>query len=153
MTMASLPKGYILIEGYPAVEDYLTLRKVSGLTPKNTAQATAAIRGSWYGVYIAEEGTPEKAIAMGRVIGDGGWYFLIADMVTLPDHQRKGIADVVLKKLLATIKERAAPGIAYVTLTADPPGKKLYEKNGFENVMPSLTGMGRLLEIPGGEEV
>jgi len=33
---------------------------------------------------------------MGRVIGDGGWYFHIVDMAVLPEHQRRGLGDAVL---------------------------------------------------------
>ncbi|WP_370260313.1 hypothetical protein [Cryobacterium sp. TMT3-29-2] len=28
---------------------------------------------------------------MGRIIGDGGWYFHIADMATLPEFQGRGL--------------------------------------------------------------
>ncbi|KAL6230966.1 hypothetical protein BDW75DRAFT_244334 [Aspergillus navahoensis] len=47
---------------------------------------------------------------MGRIISDGGWYFHIADMAVLPEHQRKGLCDVVLKELLRYIKENAPEG-------------------------------------------
>jgi GNAT superfamily N-acetyltransferase len=69
-------------------------------------------------------------------------------MATLPEHQRKGLGDVVLKKLLATIEARAAVGTAYVNLVADPPGRRLYAKNGFEECMPAGLGMGQLIKVP-----
>ncbi|TGJ78580.1 hypothetical protein E0Z10_g10180 [Xylaria hypoxylon] len=151
MAANTLPAGYILVEGYPSVEEYLNLRTTC-LSPKNAEQANAALKGSWYGVYVAEEAAPTKAVAMGRVVGDGGWYFVIADMMTLPEHQRKGLADVVLKSLLARIKSLAAKGKAYVTLGADPPGRKLYQKNGFKDTMPQVMGMGLLIESDGQEQ-
>ncbi|KAI1121526.1 hypothetical protein F5Y10DRAFT_256165 [Nemania abortiva] len=145
----ALATGYILVEGYPSPEDYLQIRAACGLSRRNVEQATTAVKGSWYGVYVAEEATPTKPIAMGRIIGDGGWYFLIADMATLPEHQRKGIADVVLKSLLARIKSHAAKGKAYITLGADPPGRKLYEKNGFKDTMPNQMGMSLQIDAGG----
>ncbi|KAI0535336.1 hypothetical protein GGR58DRAFT_446073 [Xylaria digitata] len=148
MAAHALPAGYILVEGYPSVEEYVNMRTVC-LSPKNVEQASAALKGSWYGVYVAEEVAPTKAVAMGRVLGDGGWYFLIADMMTLPEHQRKGLGDVVLKNLLARIKSLAPKGAAYVTLGADPPGRKLYEKNGFKDTMPQVMGMGLRIEGEG----
>jgi GNAT superfamily N-acetyltransferase len=54
-------------------------------------------------------------------------------MATLPQHQRKGLGNLILYTLLAHIKKTAAPG-AYVTLIGDPPGWKLYEKYGFVDV-------------------
>ena len=82
---------------------------------------------------------------MGRIIGDGGWYFHIADMAVLPDHQRKGLGDVVLKRLLEEIRVRAADGEPYVTLFADGPGRRLYAKNGFLEAAPEQMGMQMLL--------
>ncbi|KAH6630118.1 hypothetical protein B0J18DRAFT_420254, partial [Chaetomium sp. MPI-SDFR-AT-0129] len=81
-------------------------------------------------------------VAMGRVIGDGGWYFLIADMAVLPEHQRKGLGDAVLKQLLEHIRTHAPRdedengAWPYVTLFADGPGRKLYKKNGFVESLP-----------------
>ncbi len=77
---------------------------------------------------------------MGRVIGDGGWYFHVADMATLPDHQGRGLGRRVLVDLLAQIHD-AAPSGAYVTLMADAPGRRLYESMGFVETAPHSLGM------------
>ncbi|KAI0479941.1 hypothetical protein F4859DRAFT_513439 [Xylaria cf. heliscus] len=149
MASSSLAEGYILVEGYPTVEDYMHLRTASGLTPKNAEQARASIAGSWYGVYVAEAAAPTRAVAMGRIIGDGGWYFLVADMATLPEHQRKGLGNAIMTSLLAAVRARAPKGTAYVTLGADLPGRKLYAKHGFRDTMPAEMGMGLRIEAPG----
>lgn len=134
----ALSPGYQLINGVPDVEDYLRLRRDSGLTPRTPAQGEAALAGSWAFRYVtAADG---GVVAMGRIVGDGGWYFLIADMATLPQHQGNGIGSAILDELLATIRENAPAG-AYVTLTADPPGRRLYESRGFVDVAPDRTGM------------
>lgn len=145
----SLPPHYTLHDGHPSVPEYLHLRAASGLSPKTPAQGAAVVQNSWYGCYISYtplEPTSDgiataTPVAMGRVIGDGGWYFHIADMAVLPEHQRKGLGDIVLKRLLAYIKEHAAEGEQYVTLLADPPGRKLYLRNGFVDSAPVSTGM------------
>ncbi|KAL2787394.1 putative GNAT family acetyltransferase [Aspergillus keveii] len=144
-TLPSLPENYTLHAGYPPLDAYLHLRAASGLTPKTPAQGAAIPTGSWYGVYITytNPSLPETstAVAMGRIISDGGWYFHIADMAVLPAHQRKGLGDVVLKELLRYIRENAPEGEPYVNLLADPPGRKLYTKNGFVESAPVSTGM------------
>jgi GNAT superfamily N-acetyltransferase len=149
---AALPEGYRLKPGYPPIPAYLHLRAASGLSPKTAAQAKPVAEHSWYGCYItfsnsaannnnSNEGqdAEEEIVAMGRIIGDGGWYFHIADMAVLPTHQRKGLGDAVLKDLLRHIKEHAPQdgSGAYVTLFADVPGRKLYAKNGFVESLPS----------------
>ncbi|CAN8099872.1 unnamed protein product [Discula destructiva] len=102
--------------------------------------AQGAVTGSWYGCYITHAGQP---VAMGRIIGDGGWYFNIANMATLPGHHRKGLGSIVLRQLLAYIKENSpADGKPSINLFADPPGRRLYEKNGFvESEMLGEFGM------------
>ncbi|KAK3372115.1 putative GNAT family acetyltransferase [Podospora didyma] len=149
-----LPEGYTLHPGFPSITNYCHLRAASGLTPKTEAQAAPIPKGSWYGcfitfsppaVIITEASTPEAektvTVAMGRIIGDGGWYYHIVDMAVLPEHQRKGLGDAVLKHLLAYIQANSAEGLPYVNLFADPPGRKLYERNGFVDALPGQLGM------------
>jgi ribosomal protein S18 acetylase RimI-like enzyme len=81
---------------------------------------------------------------MGRVIGDGGWYFHVVDMAVHPEHQRRGLGDAVLTELLDRIRA-AAPAGAFVNLLADPPGRRLYARHGFTPTAPGSVGMGRML--------
>jgi ribosomal protein S18 acetylase RimI-like enzyme len=171
-----LPEGYKLIEGPPPLSDYLALRRLTALTPKNEEQGAKALTGSWYFVHlvfsqnstsslisissstiVSEPGIQSAPVStssqpsnttsnsspvvvgMGRVIGDGGWYFHIADMAVLPDHQRKGLGDHILGALLDKI-DKDAPPKPYINLIADPPGKKLYARHGF--VETATTGRG-----------
>ncbi|GAA2176526.1 GNAT family N-acetyltransferase [Agrococcus versicolor] len=154
MTDDALASGYRMLLEPPTIDEYRHLRAVSGLSPKTHGQAEGAIAGSWTwrtirvgggeaGVGVGAGAGAGEAVAMGRVLGDGGWYFLVADMATLPEHQGRGIGKAVLRSLLAEIRERAEPG-AYVTLTADPPGRRLYEAHGFADVAPARTGMSLL---------
>jgi ribosomal protein S18 acetylase RimI-like enzyme len=134
-----LPEGYRLVEGPPTVADYVELRARSGLSPATREQAIAALPGSWFACHVVHE-SAEQAVAMGRVLGDGGWYFHVVDMAVLPEHQRRGLGDAVLTTLLAHIRDHAPPG-AYVNLLADPPGRGLYARHGFADTAPHSTGM------------
>lgn len=126
-----------LVRTPPTLADYLHLRAASGLTPRSEAQGRGAVTGSWRWSVVQHEG---QAVAMGRVIGDGAWYFHIADMATLPEHQGRGLGRRVLADLLAQIDE-AAPPDPYVTLMADAPGRRLYESMGFVETAPRSLGM------------
>jgi ribosomal protein S18 acetylase RimI-like enzyme len=123
-TMWRVKEGYELRMQAPAVDDYVRLRRDAGLTPKTAEQARAAIPGSWAACSVVHAATGET-VGMGRVLGDGGWYFHVVDMAVLPDHQRRGIGDAILSALVARIRESTPPG-AYVTWLADPPGRRLY---------------------------
>jgi ribosomal protein S18 acetylase RimI-like enzyme len=136
---STLPNGYRLLDGPPTVGDYLGLRREAGLSPKTTAQAVAALPGSWYACHVRHDATG-VATGMGRIIGDGGWYFHVVDLAVLPEHQRRGIGDAMLAALLDRIR-RDAPAGAYVNLLADPPGRRLYSRHGFAETAPASIGM------------
>ena len=130
---------YDLTLSPPPLADYLRLRPDSGLSPVTEAQGQPALVNSWAWVHVRHRASGE-VVAMGRVIGDGGWYFHIADMATLPEHQKKGLGQAVLEALLAKIREDAPPR-PYVTLMSDEPGRPLYAKLGFVETAPHSLGM------------
>jgi GNAT superfamily N-acetyltransferase len=135
----TVPSGYRLELSAPTVDQYLRLRSESGLTPKTPAQAAAALPGSWAACRVVHEPSGE-VVGMGRVLGDGGWYFHVVDMAVLPDHQRRGLGDAILGALLDLIQGVAPPG-AFVNLFADPPGRRLYARHGFVETAPDSVGM------------
>jgi len=137
-----LPTGYTFHSGnLPSVPEYRHLRAASGLTPMTEAQSRPVAAGTWFGCHITSDASDGAAVAMGRIISDGGWYFVIANMAVLPEHQRKGLGDAILKHLLVYIKENAPEGDPFVSLTADPPGRKLYVRNGFFESAPKEVAM------------
>jgi ribosomal protein S18 acetylase RimI-like enzyme len=142
--MAELMRGYRMVEGPPSVEEYLALRARSGLSPKTEEQARAGVGGEWAACHVCHEESG-ASVAMGRVLGDGGWYFHVVDMAVLPEHQRRGLGDAVLTTLLERIRGDAPPG-AYVNLLADPPGRRLYDRHGFTETAPHSIGMALRLE-------
>ena len=77
---------------------------------------------------------------MGRAIGDSGWCFLIADMVTGPAHQRRGIGLAILEELLSVILS-TAPDNPYIVVLADVPGQPLYQSMGIVETAPHSIGM------------
>ena len=142
-TAAPAPPGYRLEGGPPSVEDYLTLRVRAGLSRRRPDQALAGLDGAWAAVHAVHLATG-SAVGMGRVIGDGGWYFHLLDMAVLPEHQRLGLGDAILRCLLETIRLHAPRG-AFVSLLADAPGRRLYERHGFVPTAPRSVAMAMTL--------
>ncbi|WP_440898950.1 GNAT family N-acetyltransferase [Actinosynnema sp.] len=131
-------RDYELHPTPPSVADYLRLRAESGLSPKTPEQAAAALPGAWASFHVTH--ADGRTVGMGRVLGDGGWYFHVVDMAELPDHQGRGIGGELKEALLRRIREAAPPG-AFVTLLADAPGRPLYLKHGFTETAPGSIGM------------
>lgn len=139
MALPDLGPDYEFVAGPPSVDDYRRLRAISGLSPRTAEQAQPAVANSWRFGHVRERRSG-AAVAMGRALGDGGWYFHIADMATDPAHQRRGLGRAVLVWLLAEIDEHAPPD-PYVTLMADEPGRPLYLSLGFVETAPRSLGM------------
>jgi ribosomal protein S18 acetylase RimI-like enzyme len=131
----SLPAGYRMLPEPPTNPEYVHLRTAAGLSARTPEQAAGALAAGWaWTVVRAPDG---ELAAMGRVIGDGTWYFHLADIATAPAHQRRGLGRAVMEELIARI-DAAAPPHPYITLLADPPGQRLYRSLGFVDSAPSL---------------
>jgi GNAT superfamily N-acetyltransferase len=128
---------YELVVGTPSVEDFLRLRKISGLSEKTREAAERGLPNTWYAVTIRHGDT---TIGMGRIIGDGGTAFQITDMAVEPAHQGKGLGKAIMAALVDHI-HATAPDTGYVSLIADGDAQHLYVKFGFEPVMPASIGM------------
>jgi GNAT superfamily N-acetyltransferase len=139
-------QGYRLVMSAPPLPDYLRLRAGAGLSPTSEEQATAGLHGAWAACHVIHEATGE-VVGMGRLLGDGGWYFHVIDMAVLPEHQRRGLGDAVLTALLDCVRSAAPPG-AYVNLLADLPGRRLYERHHFVETAPNSIGMSLWLDSP-----
>ena len=145
---SKLPDGYRLISTAPAVIDHLMLRERAGLSPMGRRQAEAGLRGSWTACHVVRMNRARETVAMGRIIGDGGCFFQVVDMAVLPGHQRRGLGDAVLAHLLDRIRG-AAPLGAYVSLLADPPGRRLYAKHGFRETRTVVYRHGAATRLSG----
>ena len=147
--MPETPEEYVLRPGTPTVHDYMRLRADAGLTPRTEEQSRLALPGSWAACHAVATAGGET-VGMGRLIGDGGWYFHVVDMAVLPPHQGRGIGSWILTWLLDRIRS-AAPPDAFVSLMADPPGRRLYESHGFTERRDRSIGMAMWLgRVDGG---
>lgn len=89
-------------------------------------------------------GTDSKLLGMGRVIGDGAYFFQIVDIIVSPLQKDKGIEDIILKGLL-TYLDGVSSENTHITVMADVSSIKLYQKFGFNLVYPDFYGMSRSL--------
>jgi GNAT superfamily N-acetyltransferase len=56
------------------------------------------------------------------------------------DYQRRGLGGAIVSTLIERIEQAAPPG-PFVSLFADPPGRRLYEQQGFVETAPGSGGM------------
>ena len=98
----------------PTVTEYTKLRKLVGWWKTDENATDTALKNSLFSVVAIKHGT---AVGFGRIIGDGGLYFYLQDLIVHPDFQNKGLGKSLMKELIDYIKVNAKSG-AFVGLTA-----------------------------------
>jgi GNAT superfamily N-acetyltransferase len=130
--------AYTLRKEVPCVEDYIAIRVAAGLSRKSEEAAQRGLGNSLFGV-VAYDG--DMPIGIGRVIGDGGCFYEITDIAVLPDHQKKGVGDMIMRAIMEYLRTHA-PKTAYVSLMADHGTPHFYARYGFNFAeMPKASGM------------
>lgn len=100
----------------------------------------ASLSGSVCGVVVHDEGG--GLVGMGRVVGDGAFYFYVQDVVVRPEHQGRGLGRTVVEALVAQVRQ-LAPGHCFVGLFATPAAEGLYRSLGWHD--EEMAGMWRVL--------
>lgn len=72
--------------------------------------------------------------SVGRITGDGGCFFSITDICTLPMHRGLGLAKAVMAELMHWLRSHA-PETAFVSLYADGKADALYKQFGFRDTV------------------
>ena len=119
----------------PEVEEYCSLRRLTGLDDRSAEAARIGLAASLHVVTLRDG---PKLIAMGRIIGDGGCFAQVTDIGVDPAYQRRGFGREIVQRLNAWA-DRTLPATCYLSLIADPGAESLYASEGFTFV----TGMAR----------
>ena len=121
----------------PPLEDFLRLRKITGLTVYSEEAAREGLKGT---IAAATIYYGDQVVGIGRLVGDGGCVFVICDIAIDPAHQGKGLGKTIMASLMDYVRSELKSK-AYVSLIADLPADKLYEQFGFEPTAPASIGM------------
>ena len=118
-------------------EDYILLRSSVGWENFSKEQAIQSIKNSLYSVTVIED---NHAIAMGRLLGDG-LYYLIVDIVVMPEYQNKGIGSRIIDMLLDYVDiNTPIGGRASVQLIAEKGAEDFYIRKGFKTIPHEFCG-------------
>ena len=88
----------------------------------------SSLAGSSCGTVILDEAG--AIVAMGRVVGDGAFFFYVQDVAVHSGHRARGLGAVVVERLRAQVTELAG-GTAFLGLFSTPEAEPLYERTGF----------------------
>jgi GNAT superfamily N-acetyltransferase len=130
----------ILEERAPTVDEYRRLRDAVGWGEMTDEGLAAGLASSLYSCVVLDEG---EAVACGRVIGDGGMYFYVQDVIVLPEYHGRGLGGLVMDAVIRYLGRAAKPG-AFVGLMAAQNAEGFYERYGFQRRPDDRPGMFRV---------
>ena len=125
------------IERKPSVEEYLTLRRSVGWMDTAIENTNSALQNSLYSIVVEENGS---LIGMGRIVGDGGIYYYIQDVIVIPERQHRGIGTKLMEYLMNHINQVAEPG-SFIGLMSAEGRSNFYNRFGFSERDNDAPGM------------
>lgn len=135
-----MPSPLALVPRIPTLDEHRDLALANGWQGAfDWDRLQASLDASIAGAVVLDG---DRAVGMGRLVGDGVKYFYVQDMAVLPDYQRRGIGAQVLDALLDHVRS-VAPDHAFVGLFATGAGEALYRSRGFD--VPGMTGLARIV--------
>ena len=127
------------IENNLTYEDYVALRTSVDWCNFDEEQTRKSVSNSLYTITVMDD---NRAIAMGRMIGDG-MYFLIVDTVVRPEYQGKGIGSQIMDRLIGYADgQTPVGGRSSVQLIAEKGKEEFYIKKGFKLIPHEFCGSG-----------
>jgi len=131
---------YILFERSPTVEDYHRLCRTVGWEHVDDEATEMGLRNALFSVCMIHK---DQVIGCGRVVGDGGIYFYIQDIIVLPEFQGRGLGRRIMDAVMNYLSSHAHPN-AFIGLMAAKGVSGFYEKHGFAERPPDRPGMFRI---------
>ena len=133
---------YILVERLETLEEYLRLREAVGWICQDIKATEIGLINSLFSVCMIYR---DEVIGHGRVVGDGGIYFDIKDVIVLPKFQGKGIGKQIMNAIMNYL-EKNAHSNAFIGLMAAKGVTGFYEKFDFEKRPNDSPGMWKIWE-------
>ena len=124
------------------VSEYQSLRNSTNWNSFSDDLVEKAIQNDLYSIVITIN---DRAIGMGRVIGDGALYFYIQDLIVKAEYRNQGIARLIMEHIENYLQKNAETN-AFIGLMAAKDVKGLYEKFGYKQRAKDSPGMYKYLE-------
>ena len=112
-------------------EEFSALRNASGMKSRSVEAAKIALKNTLFMVGLRNN--EEKLIAFGRVTGDGATSFVVNDIMVDKLYQRQGLGTIIMNHINEYL-DTVSSEDSFITLVADIPADKLYEKFGFKSL-------------------
>ena len=129
-----------LVERALTPDEYRRLRASVGWNEVDPDGIVAGLSSSLYSVVLERGG---DAVGCGRVVGDGGIYFYLQDVIVVPELQGQGWGTRIMEAVMRYVEASARPG-SFVGLMAAKDAEGFYLRYGFERRPDDRPGMVRI---------
>lgn len=126
-----------LIQNRPTADQYMHLRAQTNWQPVSTKEVETAMVASLFSILAVSE---NRVVGCARIVGDGGLYFYVQDMLVDQRMRGRGIGARMMKRLLQWL-DRHAGDHAFVGLMAAEGTENFYRGFGFEPRKDGQPGM------------
>ncbi len=116
-----------LVATRPTADQYMHLRGQAGWDAVDARAAEAGLSSSLYNLVAVDN---NRVVACARIVGDGGLYFYIQDMLVDQEYRGRGIGTQMMQHLLKWLDSHAAEG-AFIGLMAARNAASFYARFGF----------------------
>lgn len=138
--MTKLNTEFDFVERPPTVEEYQQLRAAVDWEEVEREAAARGLDNALYSLCLLHQG---RVIGCGRIVGDGGIYFYIQDVVVLPEFQGRGFGVMIMDRIMAYIDEHAGRN-SFIGLMAAEGVESFYHRYGFKARPEGRPGMYRM---------
>jgi len=128
-----------IVERAPTAAEYRRLRRAVGWSEMSDEGVAAGLPNALFSVVLELDG---EVVGCGRIVGDGGLYFYLQDVIVLPEHQGHGHGAEIMDALMGFLERTCRPG-AFVGLMAAAGAGAFYERYGFQRRSDRQPGMYR----------
>ena len=137
MVPRSANDKYVILHRAPSVSEFQALRNARGLRELDPEAVSEALTHSLFAVCVIYN---NSTIGTGRVIGDGGLYYYIHDVLVSPEFANEGIAELIMDEIMLYLSKKTSPN-ATIAVSAVEGRVNLYERYGFKESPELCPGM------------
>jgi predicted N-acetyltransferase YhbS len=127
-----------VVDGTPTPAEYAAMRAHVGWAPVDPDAVARGLAASLASV-IARD-VDGRLVGMGRVVGDGGIYLYLQDVIVHETWRERGLGSRITEALLDRVRRLGSPG-SFVGLMAATGVAPFYERFGFEPRPDDRPGM------------
>ena len=120
-------ENIIIEDRLPTAAEYNALKITAGWPVLDQTATITGLNNSLYAVCAVHHG---DVVGTGRIIGDGGIYFHLQDVIVDPHFQGRGIGTRIVEMLMGYVEDKASKN-AMVGLMCAKGVDPLYQKFGF----------------------